>query len=214
MPRIRPVRQSDAPVIANICLLTGNAGSSAEDLHSPSRRDLLGSVWALPYVHLPRTFGFVLVDDTEDVPLGYLLGASDSVAFAKVEDERWWPPLRERYPLKASDDASGSEPRTEADQRYIELIHRAPDAPSPAALALSPVHMHIDLLPSVQRQGWGRKLIDVAVRHLRSEGHSGLWLGLDPTNESANAFYARLGFEPIDGAPSNTRGLRFDKWAA
>ncbi|VDC06125.1 unnamed protein product [Peniophora sp. CBMAI 1063] len=214
MLTIRPVRESDAPSIANICLLTGNAGASAEHLHSSSRRDLLGSVWALPYVHLPHTFGFVLVDDADDVPQGYLLGTTDSLAFAKVEEEQWWPPLRKRYPLNASDDAPESEPRTEADQRYISLIHRAPDAPHPAALALSPVHMHIDLLPAVQRQGWGRRMIDAAVTHLKKEGYGALWLGLDPANESADKFYARLGFEGIEGAPSNVRGLRFERWAA
>ena len=211
---IRPVRKDDAPQISNICLLTGASGSSAETHFSPSRRDLIGSVWAVPYVVLPHTFGFVLVDDKDDVPLGHLLGTTDSVAFAKVEEEQWWPQIRERFPLSASDEKPGLEARTVHDEHYIALVHRGPDAPDPAALALSPVHMHIDLLPQVQRQGWGRRMIDAAVKHLRAEGHTALWLGLDPMNKGADAFYARLGFETIEGAPSNTRGLRFEKWAA
>ena len=56
-------------------------------------------------------------------------------------------------------------------------------------------------------------MIDAAVRYLRAEGHTALWLGLDPMNKNVDSFYARLGCEMIEGAASNTRGLRCEKWA-
>jgi len=62
---IRPVVPEDTPALSRICLLTGDAGQSAESLHRHC--ELPGLVWALPYVSLPsetaRTWGFVLVDD-------------------------------------------------------------------------------------------------------------------------------------------------------
>jgi ribosomal protein S18 acetylase RimI-like enzyme len=209
MLTIRPVRASDADDIARICLLTGDAGTSAAHLHSPSRQDLIASVWALPYVHLPHTWGFVLAE--ADAVKGYVLGADDSLAFARAEDERWWPALRARHPLDLGQDV-GAEPRTAADQTYVGIVHAAPEAPHPACLALSPAHMHIDLLPEVQRRGWGRKLVARAVEELRGRGLQAVWLGLDPRNVDAARFYERLGFEGVDGAPDNVRVLRFANW--
>jgi len=208
---IRAVQSDDAQAIAHICLLTGNAGLSAEHLHSPSRGNLLGSVWALPYVHLPYTWGFVLSEDETNNVKGYILGATDSEAFARAEEETWWPQLRSLYPITPTPD---EEPRTEADQRYIELIHRGPDPPLKTCLALSSAHMHIDLLPEVQRKGWGRKLIARAVDHLRERGLDAVWLGMDPSNEAAGKFYERLGFGMIEGAPSDLRVLKFVNWSS
>ena len=156
MLTIRPVRTADAPAIARICLLTGSAGTDATHLHSPSRQDLVASVWALPYVYMPHTRGFVLVDDALDsengenalqAVKGYILGATDSKAFARAEEEHWWPALRARHPLSPDEDEN-REIRTEADQRYIGMIHRL-EPPFPRHLATGLAHMHIDLLPEV-----------------------------------------------------------------
>lgn len=37
-----------------------------------------------------------------------------------------------------------------------------------------------------------------AVAFLKDKGHTGLFVGLDPANESAKKFYGRLGFERMD----------------
>ncbi|KAI0068773.1 acyl-CoA N-acyltransferase [Artomyces pyxidatus] len=200
---IRRATPADAPALSQICLLTGDAGKSAAPIHTHS--ELPGLVWALPFVLIPKhTWGFVLVDD-DDTVKGYILGTSDTNAFRVAEEETWWPPLRERFPLEAK------EGRTEADQWYIELIHRAPD-PAPAeCLAFGPAHMHIDLLPEVQRQGWGRKLVDAAVQHLKGLGIGALWLGMDPRNTEARKFYLKLGYKEIEG-PRACVGLKFEDW--
>ena len=49
---------------------------------------------------------------------GYVLAAADSRAFEAALEQRWWPALRERYPL----DADG---RTEADQATVALLKLA-----------------------------------------------------------------------------------------
>lgn len=217
---IRPVVPEDTPALSRICLLTGHAGQSAEPLHRQG--ELLGLVWALPYVLLPpetaQTWGFVLADDaapdgdhTTKVIKGYILGSSDTRAFERATEGEWWPALRTRFPLSSEVD----DERTTADQDYIDLIHRAPDVAPEACIAVSPAHMHINLLPEVQRHGWGRKLIGRAVDHLRGQQIGALWVGMDERNVAARIFYEKLGFRGIEGAPDKLMALDFEAgtWA-
>jgi len=211
---IRPVVPEDITAISRICLLTADAGRSAETLHRHG--ELPGLVWALPYVLLPpmtaRTWGFVLVDTsvsdddhTTQAVKGYILGTSDSRAYEAATEVEWWPPLRIRFPLE-----SGGDERTRADKQYIDIIHRAPDPAHAACLAVGPAHMHINLLPEVQRRGWGKELIGKAVDHLRGQGIGSVWLGIDKRNTSARTFYEKIGFKGIMGAPNNNLALDFD----
>ncbi|KAI0003099.1 acyl-CoA N-acyltransferase, partial [Russula compacta] len=210
---IRPVDPADTPALSLICLLTGDAGQSAEPLHEHG--ELPGLAWALPYVLLPsgtaHTWGFVLADDTapdEDHTTkaikGYVLGTSDTRAYEAATKTEWWPSLRTRFPLSSNGDK-----RTKADQEYIDLIHRTPDAAPEACLVVSLAHMHINLLPEVQRQGWGRKLIGSAVDYLRGQQIDAMWLGMDKRNIVARNFYEKLGFRGIKDAPDNMVALDF-----
>jgi len=212
---IRLVVPEDTPALSRICLLTGDAGQSAESLHRHC--ELPGLVWALPYVLLPletaRTWGFVLVDDaasdddhTTKTIKGYIVGTSDTRAY-EAATEAWWPPLRIRYPLSSNGDEG-----TKAYQEYTDRIHRAPDVALEACLAVSPAHMHVNLLPEVQRRGWGRRLIGRAVEHLREQQIDAVWLGMDERNTAARKFYERIGFQEIPGAPSNMMALDFETW--
>ena len=58
-------------------------------------------------------------------------------------------------------------------------------------------HLHIDLLPEFQRQGFGRRLTQRLVDELRARGVPGLHLSLAVTNTAARAFYAHLGFREL-----------------
>ncbi|KAJ3500993.1 hypothetical protein NLJ89_g9541 [Agrocybe chaxingu] len=197
--KIRRATESDEAALSRICLLTADAGVSAEPLHDFG--ELPGLVYAVPYVKLPTTWGFVLEDDVTSQVVGYILGSTDTRAYERYAAEHWWPPLAEKYP-----------PETmvkPGDQNYSKLLrnmHIAPDA----NVAYSPAHLHIDILEAYQQQGWGRKLIAAAVEFLRGEGINGVWLGLDPRNEGARKFYTRLGFGLVEGAPDNNQmGLKF-----
>lgn len=57
---IRRATKADSPALSKICLLTADAGESAEHLHTMG--ELPGLMWAEPYVHVPSAVGFVLVD--------------------------------------------------------------------------------------------------------------------------------------------------------
>jgi hypothetical protein len=103
---IRPARPSDDEALSRICLLTGDAGSSAEAAHAIP--ELLGLIFARPYNRLETTFGFVLMDTDFHSPpdsssdgqrvVGYILGTTDSKKYDEIAEREWWPMFREKYP--------------------------------------------------------------------------------------------------------------------
>ncbi|KAF8165219.1 acyl-CoA N-acyltransferase [Crassisporium funariophilum] len=197
--KIRKANEADAPALSRICLLTGDAGASAEHLHEFG--ELPGLVYAVPYVKSPTTWGFVLEDEATGEVVGYILGSTDTRAYERYLAEHWWPSLAEKYPPERMTKSG--------DVQYANLLRNMHTA-SDANVAFSPAHLHIDILEKYQKQGWGRKLIASAVEFLIGEGIQGVWLGLDPRNEGARIFYERLRFASIVGAPDgNQMGLRF-----
>lgn len=206
---IREARPEDSPVLNRICLLTGDAGKSAEHLHKFG--ELIGLVYSEPYVHLPTTFGFVLVDPSkDDAVVGYIASTYDTRAFEQAALAEWWPRVRAKYAYPPE----GNEGTTEADRKYIHTLYN-PARAAQAQVDFSAAHMHINLLPECHRQGWGRKLIALVVARLREKhGLERLWLGHDLRNEAAKNFYLRLGFKKIEGAPDGTLGLEFKDFLA
>ena len=85
----------------------------------------------------------------------------------------------------------------------VERLHH----PTPAdagLLAAHPAHLHVDLLPRLQGQGWGRRVVESVLAGLTAAGAIGVHLGVDESNTGAQQFYARLGFTELDG-PSGAR---------
>jgi ribosomal protein S18 acetylase RimI-like enzyme len=189
---MRPGTVHDLPGVYRVCLLTGAGGSDASTLHDDP--DLLGHVWAGPYLAFPDAVTRVLHDDRGVA--GYCLAVPDTVAFEQWADESWLPPLRERYPI-----GSGSTP---ADAALVERLHHTTPADA-ALLGAYPAHLHVDLLPRLQGQGWGRRVVEAVLERLATAGATGVHLGVDESNTGAQVFYARLGFDEVPGPP----GARF-----
>ncbi|KAI9574693.1 acyl-CoA N-acyltransferase [Boletus coccyginus] len=210
---IRPVTKEDEAALSKICLETSDAGKSGRDVHNYV--SLPGEVYALPYVNVPSNcvWGFVLVETTETSPpsdesvVGYTLGALDSRAFEAATAQTWWPPLKAKY----AEGMLVSPQPTETDQRYINSIMNFPSA-SDAQIAFSPAHLHIDILESHQRKGWGKQLIGIAIRHLKEKGLKAVWLEMDPRNRAAALIYERLGFHTFDGVPGAVLGITVEEW--
>jgi ribosomal protein S18 acetylase RimI-like enzyme len=183
---IRLVRRDDTDAVYDICLRTADAGGDASHLYDDPR--LPGHVWAGPYVAHEPEHGFVVVDDA-DVPIGYILGASDSRAFEALLERAWWPALRDRY--------APDVPRASAAERIaVHLIHHPPTA-DPSVVEAYPSHLHIDLLPAAQGHGDGRRLIDRLLESLSAAGSPGVHLGVSSRNEHAIGFYRAVGFTEL-----------------
>lgn len=169
----------DAPGMYSVCLRTADVGGDASHLHD--NPDLLGHVYVGPYLAADPACCLALVDDAGVA--GFVVATADTTAFERWRDEVWLPPLRAQYPI-----GSG----TGRDRALTALLHHPQPTP-PALLAPYPAHLHIDLLPRVQGQGWGRRLIDELCDRLRSRGVTGLHLGVGVDNVRAIGFYERLG---------------------
>jgi len=180
-PRIRPATPADAHHIARICLLTGADGGDSSGRFGDDTA--LADVFALPYLHGPSCFTWVV--DIDGEARGYVVAAADTEAFQQWFSNEWWA---ERGPLH--------EAKTDGDAWLL------PSAADPTrclsdAIALYPAHLHIDLLPELQGAGWGRRLIDTLVAQLAEQGVPGVHLIAPRNNRGAQAFYPKVGFERI-----------------
>jgi len=179
---IRPYQPGDLRDLYRICLLTGDSGRDASQLYRDP--DLLGHYYAAPYAVLEPDLAFVLTQG--DAPCGYVLGVRDSAAFAASCEREWFPALRARYPLPEAADQS-------PDARIIRRIHEGHSAETDQDNY--PAHLHIDLLPEAQGQGWGRKMMQTLLDRMRALGVPAVQLGVGATNTRAIGFYERVGFQ-------------------
>lgn len=190
MAVMRDATLHDLPGVYRVCLLTGNAGGDASATSTDP--DLLGHVWAGPYLLFPEAVALVVHDD-EGVA-GYCLGVPDTAAFERWVEQVWQPPLRERHPRGSG---RGS------DAGLVERLH-APTHTDEELLAAHPAHLHVDLLPRLQGRGAGRRLVEAMTARLCAAGAPGIHVGVDTANTRAVAFYERLGFTEIGRPDEDT----------
>jgi ribosomal protein S18 acetylase RimI-like enzyme len=185
MAEIRALRATDRDALYDICLRTGDAGKNASGLYRDP--ELIGHVYAGAYAALSPETCFVL-EDAAGVG-GYILGTPDTRGFEAACEEKWWPPLRARH-------ADPADTETDPDARLRRLIHHPAKTPRRLADAY-PAHLHIDLLPRLQRRGWGRKLIDTFRATMAARGVPACHLGVGLANANAIRFYRAYGFSEV-----------------
>lgn len=195
--RIRPARPDDAEAIADICLRTAASGSDATGLLSDDR--LWADLFALPYLDLEPALAWV-VDDGARVH-GYLVGTADSARFARRFRESWLPLVADRYPP--------GERSTPLETALVAMLHQ-PEHDLRPELEAYPAHLHIDLLPSAQGHGWGRRLMATCFAALRARGVTGVHLSVAADNRRALAFYRHLGLRELDVDRGTFLGARTD----
>jgi ribosomal protein S18 acetylase RimI-like enzyme len=182
---IRGFRDGDQADIYDVCVRTAAAGADARGRHVSD--ELMGDIWAGPYLELEPDLAFVVVVPTPtggERVAGYILGTADTRRFVERYRAEWLP----RFAAKYTEDAD-----TRAGFRPQRML--VPDVDE------YPAHLHIDLLPELQRQGWGRRLMRRFLDSAAERGAAGAHLSFDPANTAAAAFYERLGFRPL---PSST----------
>jgi ribosomal protein S18 acetylase RimI-like enzyme len=180
MAEIRAYREGDLEDIYRICLATGWSGDDASGVYADPK--MVGHLYAAPYgVLFPECA--LVAEDAEGVA-GYILGAADTAAFEAKAEADWWPKLREAYP-----DPTGSPPANwTPDQRLAYAIHH-PRPLRPPLLARYPAHLHVDLLPRLQGQGMGRRMMDAWLALVKSMGARGAHLECSNANARALRFY-------------------------
>ncbi|WP_189080632.1 GNAT family N-acetyltransferase [Mangrovihabitans endophyticus] len=182
---IRRYRHADHDAVYDICVRTAAAGGDARGAYAHD--DLMPDLFAGPYLHLEPDLAFVLAEG--DRAVGYVVGTADTAAFVRAYRTRWIPRLADRYPAP-------SRPPATPDEEMIALHHR-PERMLLPELAGYPAHLHIDLLPSHQGAGHGRRLLKTFLAAAARAGAPALHIGMVTANTRARGFYDRLGFHRI-----------------
>ena len=184
---LRPYRTEDRDALFDICVRTGHEGGDSRHLYPDP--DLLPNIFAAPYVVLEPELAFVVEDGGRAV--GYILGTADTASFVARYRTEWLPGLADRYPAPVQPQS----PSTPAEM-MTGLMHD-PERMVLPELDAYPAHLHIDLLPSHQRYGYGRRLMETFLGALHARGVPAVHLSMLTVNTPARAFYDRVGFHEI-----------------
>lgn len=185
--RIRPYEPRDLDALYHICLKTGDSGEDATHLYADP--NVLGHVYAAPYVVLEPELAFVLEDEAG--VCGYVIGTLDTATFQARYADEWLPHIREKYQQPTGDPAQF----THEERLIYSFFHPGHDLPP--FIDAYPSHLHIDLLPRAQGHGQGRRLMGTLLSALREQGSPGVHLGMGIRNERAYGFYKALGFTEL-----------------
>ncbi|EME79895.1 uncharacterized protein MYCFIDRAFT_64416 [Pseudocercospora fijiensis CIRAD86] len=138
-------------------------------LNTPNLLTLGSYLWCRPYLTLSPPKSFVL-DSGSGKAVGYCIATSNTRSFAR----NW----RKEYLASL----------TSSKDEHDPIIFSSPSEAFPG-------HLHIDILPEFQGQGWGGKIIEKLLGTLKEEGCVGVHMGVVASNHRALGFYERLGFE-------------------
>jgi ribosomal protein S18 acetylase RimI-like enzyme len=185
---IRLARPGDESGAYHVCLKTGNHGQDGEPFYQEDP-DALGRIFVGPYLAYEPDLSFILED--EQGICGYCLGARDSRAFYARYEAGWRPDLCARFPAPKGDPSQWTR------VQQVHYCYHHPDYSCPEPYDAFPSHLHIDLLPRAQGRGYGRRMIEQLLGHLRRRGAQGVHLGVSVGNVKALGFYQRLGFREL-----------------
>ncbi len=186
--RIRDYQPVDRAATYDICMRTGDYGGDGEPFFRDDP-DALGRIYVEPYLRFEPELAVVL-EDSEGV-CGYALAARDTRAFYQRYETELRPELVAEFP-----DPEGESANWDRVRETYHCYHH-PDYYYPEDYDQYPAHLHIDLLPRTQGQGWGRHMMEHLLDRLRRLGVAGVHLGMSGVNHRAEQFYLKLGFEEL-----------------
>lgn len=187
-PSIRRFETKDLDACYAISLATGLAGRDASHLYRNPR--MMGHIYIAPYALLEPGLTLVVEDDTGVA--GFVAGTEDTVAWENRLEQDWWPALRQQY----ADPSSVPSAEWTADQRRAFMIHHPARTP-PAVIARYPAHLHMNLLPRLQRRGIGSKLLRAWLDIASRRGARAFHIGVNRENRDAIQFWRKRAFEPL-----------------
>lgn len=192
-PQIRPFSEGDLEACYAISLATGHAGGDGSPLYRDPR--MMGHIYIAPYALLDPALTFV-IEDARGVA-GFAAGAVDTIAWEHRLENDWWPSLRRHYA-----DPVGVPPDEQtADQRRAAMIHHPAATPVEIA-ARYPAHLHMNLLPRLQRRGFGSLLLGTWLAAARTRGARSFHVGVNRMNAGALHFWEAQGFAALTFDPA------------
>ncbi|MDQ1486569.1 MAG: hypothetical protein QOJ62_2262 [Actinomycetota bacterium] len=151
---VRPYLPSDHDAVYDICIVTSEAADGS--FHDPQ---IVPIVYVGPYLELEPELAFVL--DNGERAVGYVVGTSESAAFAARVRAEWLPLYADRYPEPAN--------ATTPEEWIQGALHR-PEGPAHEGFGDYRAHLHINLLADYRGRGYGRELVDRLLGVLRTRG--------------------------------------------
>jgi GNAT superfamily N-acetyltransferase len=192
---IRPFHADDLAALYAVSLATGNAGRDAAGLYADPC--MVGHIYSAPYGVLAP--GLALVAEDAAGVAGFAVGTVDTAGWEALLERRWWPGLRQRYP----DPGPEPSPGWSADQGRAFIIHHPSRVPT-AIVASYPAHLHLNLLPRLQRRRVGAELLGAWLALARGQGAGCVHVGVNRANTGAIGFWQKQGFRPLDAPPGRT----------
>lgn len=194
---IRPFAPADLDAIYAVSLATGHEGGDAFHLYEDKR--LVGQIYSAPYAVLQPELMLVVAD--EDGVGGFVTGATDTSGWEDRLERDWWPELRAAY----ADPGETPSADWTADKRRAAMIHRPGRTPSAVARGW-PSHIHLNLLPRLQRRGLGSALLDAWLNLPAVRQAGPAHVGVNRGNLGGVGFWEARGFTPLplDGPAGRT----------
>lgn len=177
MPAIRPLRITDTAAVEYVCRVTAGSYCARE----PVKSDVIAKMYSTYYARECCDTSFVLADD-EDIAVGYVMCEPDYRRYGK---------LFRRIDVK---NIYGINKKSAFDAWLMPFPYFFMGRKYPA-------HLHIDILPQYQGQGYGAQMMNIMLSNLKEKNVRGIMLMADKNNHGAIRFYERLGFK-----------LLFEKW--
>lgn len=169
---IRDFRPEDGPRLRYICMET-----AFEDYRrDPVKRESVPIMFCDYFIEQEPELISVLANH-EDSAVGYVICSRDYDRFRnKMQGE-----YRERLRKTAPDEVGFLD-------GFLPALEKIKDKPT---------HLHIDLLPEAQHQGWGKKLILSLAEKLWTGGETYLSICCNGRGSDGYPFYRGLGFYEI-----------------
>jgi len=172
MATVRPYEEKDKEHVREICLLTGPANA-----HEPKQRAMLLACFCDYYVEQEPGNCFVLADDNDNA-MGYI--------FCAENFDRYNHTFRKEYIA-----------RSRQGGMFNGVYAWFTTIPQHYYAKKYPAHLHIDILPDYQRQGWGSVMMDTLTNHLRAKKVPAVMLVCGAGNQKGINFYKKYGFAVI-----------------
>ncbi|MDC0435340.1 GNAT family N-acetyltransferase [bacterium] len=195
---IRQAKPTDLEALYQVSLETGHLGGDASHLYADPK--MMGHIYSAPYLQLEPDLAFVIEQDNQVA--GFCVGTADTSSFAARLEADWWPTLRKKYPQPNEKKRS----TWSADERRSQMIH-LPESTPVAITTNYPAHLHMNLLPVLQGQRLGGRLLEHWISSAAKLGVTAAHIGSNANNARAIRFWDNQGFKDLPFPKSRTRWM-------